>query len=105
MTASAEAPEVPGSWWLDWDLWKERSTGTTAAPTKLGNKTYRPIEPAPGRSVKIRTASARMWGRQPIGESHERGRYRFSRTHTGRQLQRRVRQHAGARTRQGGDHG
>jgi polyhydroxyalkanoate synthase len=53
----AEAQEIPGSWWPDWDRWlKERSTGTTAAPTKLGNKTYQPIEPAPGRSVKIRTA-------------------------------------------------
>jgi polyhydroxyalkanoate synthase len=52
----AEAQEVPGSWWPDWDRWlKERSTGTTAAPAKLGNKPHQPIEPAPGRYVKVRT--------------------------------------------------
>jgi polyhydroxyalkanoate synthase subunit PhaC len=50
-----QAQEVPGSWWPDWDRWlKERSTGTKAAPAKLGNKTYAPIEPAPGRYVKVR---------------------------------------------------
>ena len=50
-----QAQEVPGSWWPDWDRWlKERSIGTKAAPAKLGNKTYTPIEPAPGRYVKVR---------------------------------------------------
>jgi polyhydroxyalkanoate synthase subunit PhaC len=50
-----QAQEVPGSWWPDWDRWlKERSTGTKVAPAKLGNKTYAPIEPAPGRYVKVR---------------------------------------------------
>jgi polyhydroxyalkanoate synthase subunit PhaC len=50
-----QAQEVPGSWWPDWDRWlKERSTGTKAAPAKLGNKTFAPIEPAPGRYVKVR---------------------------------------------------
>src|SRR3954453_2454775 len=50
-----QAQEVPGSWWPDWDRWlKERSIGTKAPPAKLGNKTYAPIEPAPGRYVKVR---------------------------------------------------
>ena len=51
----ADAQEIPGSWWPDWDRWlKEHSTGTKPAPAKLGNRTYKPIEPAPGRYVKIR---------------------------------------------------
>jgi polyhydroxyalkanoate synthase len=53
----AGAQEVPGSWWPDWDRWlKERSIGTKPAPATLGNKTYQPVEPAPGRYVKIRAA-------------------------------------------------
>jgi polyhydroxyalkanoate synthase len=49
------------SWWPDWDRWlKERSSGTKAGPAKLGNRKYKPIEPPPGRSVKIRAAWAGM---------------------------------------------
>jgi len=49
------------SWWPDWDCWlKERSSGTKAGPAKLGNRKYKPIEPPPGRSVKIRAAWAGM---------------------------------------------
>ena len=49
----------------DWDRWlRERSTTTTATPAKLGHKADQPIEPAPGRSVKSRTARAEMWGTQ-----------------------------------------
>ena len=45
------------SWWPDWDRWlKERSTGTKPAPATLGNTTYQPVEPAPGRYVKTRAA-------------------------------------------------
>ena len=35
---------------------KEHSTGIKAAPAKLGNRTYQPIEPAPGRYVKTGSA-------------------------------------------------
>jgi acetyl-CoA C-acetyltransferase len=50
----AEAQGIPGSWWPDWNRWlKERSTGIKAAPAKLGNRTYQPIEPAPGRYVRL----------------------------------------------------
>ena len=53
----AEAQGIPGSWWPDWNRWlKERSTGIKAAPAKLGNRTYQPIEPAPGRYIKTRSA-------------------------------------------------
>jgi polyhydroxyalkanoate synthase len=49
------AGEHPGSWWNDWAAWaKEFSGGEVAAPTVLGNEQYKPIEPAPGRYVKVR---------------------------------------------------
>ena len=52
----AEAQDIPGSWWPDWDRWlKERSTGTTTAPAKFGSNRYQPIEPAPGRYAKFRS--------------------------------------------------
>jgi polyhydroxyalkanoate synthase subunit PhaC len=51
-----KAEEHPGSWWGDWDAWMKRhSTGTVAAPTQAGNATYRVIEPAPGRYVKLKS--------------------------------------------------
>jgi polyhydroxyalkanoate synthase len=52
----ASATNVPGSWWPDWSGWLARHSGQrVAARTALGNKRYRPIEPAPGRYVKART--------------------------------------------------
>ena len=51
----AGAIEVPGSWWSNWNAWLEGfSGGTRAAPRKLGNAKFKPIEPAPGRYVKVR---------------------------------------------------
>ncbi|HEY0849581.1 MAG TPA: class I poly(R)-hydroxyalkanoic acid synthase [Bradyrhizobium sp.] len=51
-----KAVEHPGSWWGDWDAWlKRHSTGTVAAPAEAGNATYRVIEPAPGRYVKLKS--------------------------------------------------
>ena len=48
------AQETPGSWWPDWDAWMKRhSTGIVPAPAQLGNAQYPPIEPAPGRYVKL----------------------------------------------------
>jgi poly(R)-hydroxyalkanoic acid synthase, class I len=47
------ATEHPGSWWTDWSDWLKQHAGKEiAAPKTPGNKTYKPIEPAPGRYVK-----------------------------------------------------
>jgi polyhydroxyalkanoate synthase len=47
------ATEVKGSWWPKWSEWLGRhDDGQIAARGRLGNKTYGPIEPAPGRYVK-----------------------------------------------------
>lgn len=49
----AAARECPGSWWNDWADWlKEHKGKTVPARESLGNDTYPPIEPAPGRYVK-----------------------------------------------------
>ena len=51
----ATAQEKPGSWWQDWAAWLEKQKGgAKSAPKALGDKNYRPIEPAPGRFVKAR---------------------------------------------------
>jgi polyhydroxyalkanoate synthase subunit PhaC len=45
----AGAKEVPGSWWTDWATWLAPMGGEMRKARKqLGNKTYKPIEPAPG---------------------------------------------------------
>ena len=47
--------EVPGSWWTHWMKWLKLHAGkAVAAPKRLGNAKYKPIEPAPGRYVKVR---------------------------------------------------
>lgn len=49
------AKETAGSWWTDWAQWLEpMKGGLVKAPAKLGNATFKPIEPAPGRYVKQR---------------------------------------------------
>ncbi|MDY0330971.1 MAG: class I poly(R)-hydroxyalkanoic acid synthase [Thiomonas sp.] len=49
------ATEQPGSWWNDWAQWLAGQAGPDiAAPKKPGNARYKPIEPAPGRYVKVR---------------------------------------------------
>ena len=49
------AVEMPGSWWNDWTVWLKGMSGDeVAAPQSSGNARYRPIEPAPGRYVKVR---------------------------------------------------
>ncbi len=47
------ATEQPGSWWPVWAGWLARHAGKqVAAPKAYGNRTYKVIEPAPGRYVK-----------------------------------------------------
>ncbi len=49
------AQEVPGSWWNDWSIWLKAQGGKLkAAPRALGGGGHRPIEPAPGRYVKVK---------------------------------------------------
>lgn len=51
----AGATENRGSWWSDWDRWIARfAGGEVPAPSRLGSAKYPPIEPAPGRFVKLR---------------------------------------------------
>jgi polyhydroxyalkanoate synthase len=50
-----KAKEVPGSWWPDWAQWLATHGGKQiAAPKTPGNRTYKTIEPAPGRYVKAK---------------------------------------------------
>ena len=49
----ASATEKPGSWWPDWSAWLKAQGGAMiAAPKGYGSKTFKAIEPAPGRYVK-----------------------------------------------------
>lgn len=51
----AQAPEHAGSWWPDWTRWLRAHAGRRVnAPARAGNDRYLPIEPAPGRYVKVR---------------------------------------------------
>ena len=51
----AAAVEHPGSWWNDWAAWLEAYKGPVRpAPTKLGDAANPPLEPAPGRYVKMK---------------------------------------------------
>ncbi|ARP82731.1 class I poly(R)-hydroxyalkanoic acid synthase [Bordetella genomosp. 8] len=51
----ARAQEHPGSWWPDWAAWLAGHSGRKIkAPSRAGSSTYPPIEPAPGRYVKVR---------------------------------------------------
>jgi polyhydroxyalkanoate synthase subunit PhaC len=52
-----DATEQPGSWWPDWKQWLAVHAGKSIkAKTTLGNALYAPIEPAPGRYVKVRVS-------------------------------------------------
>jgi polyhydroxyalkanoate synthase len=51
----AGATEYPGSWWNDWAAWLEAFKGPSRpAPTRLGDAANPPLEPAPGRYVKVK---------------------------------------------------
>jgi polyhydroxyalkanoate synthase len=48
----AQAPQLQGSWWGDWDAWlAERSGALKPAPKSLGNATYKAHGKAPGTYV------------------------------------------------------
>ena len=50
---AVSSTEKPGSWWSDWSAWlADFKGGEKGAPKSPGNKTYTPIEPAPGRYVR-----------------------------------------------------
>lgn len=48
------AKEFPGSWWPHWELWQRPLVGKKVAARKPGNAKYKPIEPAPGRYVRVK---------------------------------------------------
>ena len=49
------AQEHPGSWWPEWVAFLGEHAGKKVnAPRRLGNADYKPIEPAPGRYVKVK---------------------------------------------------
>jgi len=51
----ANTEERPGSWWPHWNEWLKQFDGKqVAARGRLGSKDFEPIEPAPGRYVKVR---------------------------------------------------
>jgi polyhydroxyalkanoate synthase len=51
------AVEHPGSWWTDWSQWLAGFGGKQiAAPKAYGDRSHKPIEPAPGRYVKEKAA-------------------------------------------------
>jgi len=52
----AQAEEHPGSWWTDWDAWLAGHAGRQVpAPKNPGSRRYKPIEPAPGRYVRVKS--------------------------------------------------
>jgi polyhydroxyalkanoate synthase len=52
-----QAQEHPGSWWPEWARFLAQHSGAeTAAPRKYGNAQFQPLEPAPGRYVKMKAA-------------------------------------------------
>ncbi len=54
----ASAQEIPGSWWPDWAAWLKSHAGKlVAAPRSPGSRTYKAIEPAPGRYVKAKASA------------------------------------------------
>jgi polyhydroxyalkanoate synthase subunit PhaC len=49
------ATEHEGSWWPVWSAWlKPHGGAQVAAPKAPGSKQFKPIEPAPGRYVKVK---------------------------------------------------
>ena len=62
----ASAQAVPGSWWTHWIKWLRPHAGKPLpARKRLGNAKYKPIEPAPGRYVKVRGDDMSRTGNRP----------------------------------------
>ena len=53
-----KAKEHPHSWWPHWQKWIKDFTGTKVEARKIGNKTYKPIEDAPGSYVQKKSNSS-----------------------------------------------
>jgi polyhydroxyalkanoate synthase subunit PhaC len=54
----SSAKEKPGSWWPDWAEWLGTHAGKqVAAPKAYGSSRFKPIEPAPGRYVKVKASA------------------------------------------------
>ena len=52
----AHSTEMPGSWWPRWSDFLKKHGGKQIKPAaKYGSADYLPIEPAPGRYVKVKT--------------------------------------------------
>ncbi len=49
------AEEHPGSWWEDWDAWLGQHSGEDVDARDPENGPLKPIEPAPGSYVKVRS--------------------------------------------------
>ena len=50
-----DATEHPGSWWGDWHKWLSRKSGPKVPARNPGDGKLKPIEPAPGSYVKVRS--------------------------------------------------
>jgi poly[(R)-3-hydroxyalkanoate] polymerase subunit PhaC len=51
----SSAKTIPGSWWAHWMRWLMPKGGKQVpARKRLGDARHKPIEPAPGRYVKVR---------------------------------------------------
>ena len=51
----ATAKSIRGSWWPAWTAWLAQHAGPKVpARAALGNESYRAIEPAPGRYVRVK---------------------------------------------------
>ena len=50
----AEAQEVAGSWWTDWQGWLLQQGDKQVKARQPGNKNFPPLEDAPGSYVKVR---------------------------------------------------
>ncbi|MEC5215638.1 polyhydroxyalkanoate synthase [Actimicrobium sp. GrIS 1.19] len=51
----AKATEHPGSWWPQWSAFLKKHAGKQIKPPRqYGDAHYQPIEPAPGRYVKVK---------------------------------------------------
>jgi len=51
----SSAKSNPGSWWAHWMQWLKPKGGKQGSARKrLGDARHKPIEPAPGRYVKVR---------------------------------------------------